>query len=320
MLSQHSIVWEGLCASVPDGRGQRRVLQDAHGHALSGEPPSADAWVSGESEDDASDSESPLEGGILGILGPSGAGKTTLLRILAGHALPDAGRVLLDGAEYDGATAERIGYEEKLYGCLTASETLMLAARLRAVPAASRGQLVTDTLAALGLTSVAASQVGRLSGGERKRVSVATEMMHSPSLLLLDEPTSGLDANAARALLGSLRALCPRLAVALTIHQPGAKLWAQLSHCCLLAPGAQLYFGATAAAPSYFAKLGLPRPHDASVAEHLLDLAADAEPLGLPLRIAALGPATHRPPAAAARLLHASTARATAARRARAGR
>lgn len=225
MLSQHSIVWEGLCASVPDGRGQRRVLQDAHGHALSGEPPSADAWVSGESEDDASDSESPLEGGILGILGPSGAGKTTLLRILAGHALPDAGRVLLDGAEYDGATAERIGYvpqvaalpaararvgstqhtnsssgqsgrllgaaaacarsdppaasscrvsrhkapsphplgppqEEKLYGCLTASETLMLAARLRAVPAASRGQLVTDTLAALGLTSVAASQVG----------------------------------------------------------------------------------------------------------------------------------------------------------------
>ncbi|EOD25342.1 hypothetical protein EMIHUDRAFT_123562, partial [Emiliania huxleyi CCMP1516] len=156
MLSQHSIVWEGLCASVPDGRGQRRVLQDAHGHALSGEPPSADAWVSGESEDDASDSESPLEGGILGILGPSGAGKTTLLRILAGHALPDAGRVLLDGAEYDGATAERIGYvpqEEKLYGCLTASETLMLAARLRAVPAASRGQLVTDTLRALGLTS-----------------------------------------------------------------------------------------------------------------------------------------------------------------------
>ena len=109
-MSQHSIVWEGLCASVPDGRGQRRVLQDAHGHALSGEPPSADAWVSGESEDDASDSESPLEGGILGILGPSGAGKTTLLRILAGHALPDAGRVLLDGAEYDGATAERIGY------------------------------------------------------------------------------------------------------------------------------------------------------------------------------------------------------------------
>ena len=109
--------------------------------------------------------------------------------------------------------------------------------------------------------------------------------------------------------------------------------------------GAQLYFGATAAAPSYFArarpasrglaaapspsllsepssqaKLGLPRPHDASVAEHLLDLAADAEPLGLPLRIAALGPATHKPPAAAARLLHASTSRATAARRARAGR
>jgi len=120
---------------------------------------------------------------------------------------------------------------------------------------------------------------------------------HSPSLLLLDEPTSGLDSRAALFLLTTLRQLAKTRAVALTIHQPGGKLWALLHQATLLsAQGQTIYFGPSRFAAAHFERIGLPKPDETSVAEHLLDLAADSEDLGIVSRLAAFGPAARPMP------------------------
>jgi ABC-type cobalamin/Fe3+-siderophores transport system ATPase subunit/pSer/pThr/pTyr-binding forkhead associated (FHA) protein len=159
----------------------------------------------------------PLAAGdFLAVLGPTGAGKTTLLRALTGNHPADRGSVLYNGRDVYAAYAElrnRIGYvpqDDILHPQLTVASALGYAARLRFPPdvsAADRRHRVDEVMAELGLTERAHLQVAKLSGGQRKRTSVAIELLTKPSLLFLDEPTSGLDPGYEKSVMELLRSL-----------------------------------------------------------------------------------------------------------------
>jgi ABC transport system ATP-binding/permease protein len=141
-------------------------------------------------------------GTLTAIIGGSGAGKTTLSRLIAGYATPTSGSVTFEGhnihREY-ASLRSRIGMvpqDDVVHRQLTVNQALGYAAELRLPPdtsKADRAQVVAQVLDELGLTQHADTRVAKLSGGQRKRASVALELLTGPSLLILDEPTSGLD-------------------------------------------------------------------------------------------------------------------------------
>ncbi|WP_439098135.1 ATP-binding cassette domain-containing protein, partial [Mycobacterium malmoense] len=141
-------------------------------------------------------------GTLTALIGGSGAGKTTLSRLIAGYATPTAGLVTFEGhnihTEY-ASLRTRIGMvpqDDVVHRQLTVNQALGYAAELRLPPDTSRAdreEVVAQVLDELGLTQHADTRVDKLSGGQRKRASVALELLTGPSLLILDEPTSGLD-------------------------------------------------------------------------------------------------------------------------------
>lgn len=141
-------------------------------------------------------------GTLTAIIGGSGAGKTTLARLIAGYTTPSAGTVTFEGHNIHTGYASlrsRIGMvpqDDVVHRQLTINQALGYAAELRLPPDTSksdRAQVIAQVLDELGLTQHANTRVDQLSGGQRKRASVALELLTGPSLLILDEPTSGLD-------------------------------------------------------------------------------------------------------------------------------
>ena len=141
-------------------------------------------------------------GTLTAIIGGSGAGKSTLSRLIAGYTTPTSGAVTFEGHNIHTQYATmrtRIGMvpqDDVVHRQLTVNQALGYAAELRLPPdtsKADREQVVAQVLEELGLTQHADTRVEKLSGGQRKRASVALELLTGPSLLILDEPTSGLD-------------------------------------------------------------------------------------------------------------------------------
>jgi ABC-2 type transport system ATP-binding protein len=139
------------------------------------------------------------EGVLYGLIGPDGAGKSTLLRMLATVLRPDAGEATVFGASVvhePNRVTSQIGYMSQqfcLYPDLTVAENVEFFARLRGVPKADRQTRAASLLAGLGLADVTTRRAGRLSGGMKQKLMLATTLMHEPKLLLLDEPTTGVD-------------------------------------------------------------------------------------------------------------------------------
>ncbi|MFJ9823187.1 FHA domain-containing protein [Streptomyces sp. NPDC101160] len=153
---------------------------------------------------------------LLAVVGPSGAGKSTLLGALTGQRPADRGTVLYDGRDLYRDYAElrqRIGLvpqDDILHLQLTVRRALGYAAELRFpedTAAAERRARVDEVISELGLEERAGQPIHSLSGGQRKRVSVALELLTKPSLLFLDEPTSGLDPGMDRSVMHMLRGL-----------------------------------------------------------------------------------------------------------------
>jgi ABC-2 type transport system ATP-binding protein len=138
-------------------------------------------------------------GEIFGLLGKNGAGKTTTVEILEGYQSPDHGRVQVLGVDPkkgDGAWKDRIGLvlqDSDFDPSHTVTETVKLFAGFFSHP-----KSVAETLELVGLTDKATTRIGRLSGGQRRRVDVALGIVGSPELLFLDEPTTGFDPSARR--------------------------------------------------------------------------------------------------------------------------
>jgi ABC-type multidrug transport system ATPase subunit len=159
------------------------------------------------------------QGSLLGVVGPSGCGKSTLIKALTGLRPASAGRVYYDGRDLYGDYAElryRIGMvpqDDVLHRQLTVRRALRFAASLRFADDVSRKERrarVEEVLQTLGLTPSAKQRIDNLSGGQRKRTSVALELLTEPSMLCLDEPTSGLDPALDRDVMQELRGMADR--------------------------------------------------------------------------------------------------------------
>jgi ABC-type multidrug transport system ATPase subunit/ABC-type multidrug transport system permease subunit len=168
-------------------------------------------------------------GELVAIAGGSGAGKTTLLEILAGLQPPSAGKVRHDGFVLGArfGAESRIGYvpqDDIIHLEMPLRRTLRYAARLRlpvGTPAAEADRVVEETMRDLDLADRAEVPVRALSGGQRKRASIAVELLTRPHLFFLDEPTSGLDPSTAADVMRLLRRLSERgVTVVLTTHEP----------------------------------------------------------------------------------------------------
>lgn len=206
-------------------------------------------------------------GEFVGVIGPSGAGKSSLLDALCGLRPADSGKVLIDGRDlytHPDILRDEFGYvpqDDIVPLELTVRTALDFAARLRlpkGVPVSERMHLVDVTLSQLGLAERAGTRVARLSGGQRKRVSVAAELLARPKLLFLDEPTSGLDPAAEFSLMEQLRRFAANgCTVVCTTHVlENAHLMDRL---VILAAGQVVYDGPPSEACSYF---GVPRLTD----------------------------------------------------------
>ena len=135
-------------------------------------------------------------GELCGLIGPSGAGKSTLIKVMLGVREPDAGTVRAGGKPL--GELGPIGYvpqDDAVHRQLTVHSELDYAARLRLpdLPAAEHARRIAEVCAQVDLADRVDTRIGRLSGGQRKRVSVALELLTRPPVLIADEPTSGLD-------------------------------------------------------------------------------------------------------------------------------
>ncbi|MDT5260110.1 MAG: transport system ATP-binding/permease protein, partial [Mycobacterium sp.] len=189
-------------------------------------------------------------GTLTAVIGPSGAGKSTFARLVAGYTHPTKGTVAFEGhnvhAEY-ASLRSRIGMvpqDDVVHGQLTVQQALMYAAELRLPPdtaKADRAQVVARVLEELEMTQHLNTRVDKLSGGQRKRASVALELLTGPSLLILDEPTSGLDPALDRQVMTMLRQLADAGRVVLVVTHSLTYLDV-CDQVLLLAPGGKTAF------------------------------------------------------------------------------
>jgi ABC transport system ATP-binding/permease protein len=189
-------------------------------------------------------------GMLTAVIGPSGAGKSTFARLVAGYTHPTTGTVSFEGhdihAEY-ASLRSRIGMvpqDDVVHGQLTVNQALMYAAELRLPPdttKADRAQVVAQVLEELEMTRHKDTRVDKLSGGQRKRASVALELLTGPSLLILDEPTSGLDPALDRQVMTMLRQLADAGRVVLVVTHSLTYLDV-CDQVLLLAPGGKTAF------------------------------------------------------------------------------
>lgn len=162
-----------------------------------------------------------LECPVTTIMGPNGAGKTTLLQVVAG-LLPLTGRIRFSGSEMRFPSAlAMLGYAPQSItwpSRLKVAEVCELAAHLRRVPAGARTGSVQRALHLAGLTDISQQRVHRLSGGQRRRLTLAQALVHSPQLLLLDEPTSELDPIFSEAFAATIAQLAEEMQILVTTH------------------------------------------------------------------------------------------------------
>jgi ABC-type multidrug transport system ATPase subunit len=202
---------------------------------------------------------------LLGVIGPSGAGKSTLLGALTGMSPAAEGSVLYDDRDLYKNYAElrhRIGLvpqQDIMHTQLSARRALRYAAELRFpsdTSARERNQRVDEVIGELGLTAHAGTRAESLSGGQRKRVSVALELLTKPSLLFLDEPTSGLDPGLDKSVMEMMAGLAHdgRTVIVVTHSVANLDLCDRL---LVLVPGGKIaYFGPPRDGLRYFGKPG----------------------------------------------------------------
>ena len=192
---------------------------------------------------------------MTAIMGPSGSGKTTMLNAITGKTKPTSGSIHVNGKPFNSAAMKPITalvpQDDLLTPVLTCSEALMEAAAFKTkytVPEARAR--TTELLTTFTLLECKDVMIGHpegrkgLSGGQKKRLSVALELMGNPSLLYLDEPTSGLDSVSALSLVQLLSSLAKRGATIIaTIHQPSAAAFFAFDTLLVLAKGKMCYRG-----------------------------------------------------------------------------
>lgn len=255
----------------------------------------------------ADQSGDAMPGTVTGLMGPSGSGKTTLLTILGGrrevplvegeveyrnvrsqsniNIIGANSRRLRKNSKRAKAVKRKTGFvtqHEVLCETLTVQETLIFTARLKLPRTISDDEKIRKAIVVmrkLGIAKLSNEIVGGanrrgLSGGERKRVSIAIELLTDPNVLFCDEPTSGLDSTTATQLISTLKDLALGGRTVITsIHQPSSRSYAMMDRIILLANGHCIFFGSNDYSLEYFASLGINIQLGTNTADFLLDVA-----------------------------------------------
>eukprot|EP00624_Nannochloropsis_granulata_P002827 evm.model.NODE_24437_length_17166_cov_22.300535.1 len=238
-------------------------------------------------------------GVLTAVMGPSGAGKTTLLNLLIGNAggriegqVEVNGRALNKVAKVFKKLYTFVPQDDSLLASLSPRETLMFAARLRlpmAMANAEKRRRVNCVLDELSLTRCADQRIGDvdrrgISGGERKRASIALELLVNPSLLFVDEPTSGLDSKMAEDVVLTLSRLAQQgRTLICTIHQPSYKIFRLFDRLVLLSLGHVVYNGKIEDVEAYYSSIGYDTPRGENPIDFymaVMQLAPGEEPEG----------------------------------------
>lgn len=230
-------------------------------------------------------------GQCLSIMGGSGAGKTTLLDILAGKAKSGTveKNIYVNGKILPATDYKKIvGFvdqEDHLIPTLTVYETVLNSALLRlprAMDINSKIAKVHEVLNELRIYHIKDRVIGSdfkrgISGGEKRRVSIACELVTSPSILFLDEPTSGLDAYNAKNVIDSLVKLAKDFnrTIVFTIHQPRSNIVSLFDKLVLLSEGDLVYSGDMINCNDFFGKNGYQCPLGYNIADYLIDITVD---------------------------------------------
>ncbi|KAK2623600.1 hypothetical protein QTJ16_007154 [Diplocarpon rosae] len=216
-------------------------------------------------------------GEIMAIIGSSGAGKTSFLDILARK------NKRVNNNDYKNVVGF-VDQEDTMLPTLTVHETIMTSALLRLprdMGKSAKEQRVYEVEKQLGIFAIKDSLIGSeegkgrgISGGEKRRVGIACELVTSPSILFLDEPTSGLDAYNAFNVIECLVTLAKtyKRTVIFTIHQPRSNIVALFDRLLLLAKGKTVYSGDFSQCQDFFDKIGYSCPPGFNIADYLVDL------------------------------------------------
>ncbi|GAB9474668.1 Abc transporter-like protein [Globisporangium polare] len=226
-------------------------------------------------------------GELTAIMGPSGSGKTTLLDILADRISSGQvdGDVELNGEKRNvktfRAVSSYVEQEESLLGSFTVLETLQMAAKLSlpsTVTTSMISERVQKVIDEMGLRVCEHTLVGDMfrkgiSGGQKRRLSIAIELLSEPSILLLDEPTSGLDSASTHNVMSFIVQLCNEgKTVICTIHQPSSLVYDMFTNIGILSAGETVYFGPRTEIINHFGANGYACPMYSNPAEYFISL------------------------------------------------
>ncbi|GAA6059398.1 hypothetical protein JCM10212_003630 [Sporobolomyces blumeae] len=248
------LAWHDLSYVVP--KRERPILGGLQGHARSGE--------------------------LLAVMGPSGAGKSSFLDAICKRSAAASGEITVNGTT-SFSTEELFSFveqEDALLGVLTVRETVAFAAYLALGSSYPRIENhIDDTLRSLGLHEIANNKIGTaisrgISGGQKRRVTIACSVVTKPQILVLDEPTSGLDAASSREVVTFLRHLAHdrNMLVICTIHQPNFDTFSLFDKLLLLAGGSTMYHGLVSEVDAYLTWTGSPTPKYVNPADHAIQL------------------------------------------------